>query len=70
MWACKLKSNGTKRGRLNVRGFKKGDGQSYDSVNIHAPVTNTVTVGLVPVLMLMTGWVAHVVDVKESVLHG
>ena len=27
MWAYKLKSNGTKRGRLNARGFKQVDGQ-------------------------------------------
>ena len=28
MWACKLKSNGRKRGRLNARGFKQIDGES------------------------------------------
>jgi hypothetical protein len=69
-WACKLKSNGTKRGRLNARGFKQVDGQSYDSANIHAPVTNAVTVRLVLVLMLLAGWVSHVVDVKGAFLHG
>ena len=69
-WACKLKSSGTKRGRLNARGFKQVDGQSYDSVNIHAPVTNNVTVRLVLVLMLMAGWLAHIVDVKRAFIHG
>ena len=29
-WVCKLKSNGTKCGRLNTCGFKQVDGQSYD----------------------------------------
>ena len=69
-WACKLKSNGNKRGRLNAGGFKQVDGQSYDSANIHAPVTNNVTVKLVLVLMLIAGWVAHIVDVKGAFLHG
>ena len=54
-WARKLKSNGTKRGRLNAHAFKQVDGQSYDSANIHAPITNNVTVRLVLVLMLMAG---------------
>ena len=54
-WACKLKSNVTKRGRLNACGFKQVDGQSYDSTNIHAPVTNNVTVRLVLVLVLLSG---------------
>ena len=45
-WACKLKSSGRKRGRLNARGFKQVDGQSYDSANIHVPITNNVTVRL------------------------
>ena len=67
---CKLKNNWTKRGRFIVRGFKQVDGQSYDSVNIHASITNNVTVRLVLVLMLMAGLVAHIVDVKGAFLHG
>ena len=55
IWACKLKSNGTKRGRLNVCGFKQVDRHSSDSVNTHAPVTNNVTVRLVLVLVIMAG---------------
>ena len=70
MWTCNLKSNGMKRCRLNVCDFKQVDGQSYDSTIIHAPVTSKVTVRLVLVLMLMAGWVAHIVDVKGAFLHG
>ena len=66
MWTCNLKSNGMKRCRLNVCDFKQVDGQSYDSTIIHAPVTSKVTVRLVLVLMLMAGWVAHIVDVKGA----
>ena len=69
-WACKLKSSGRKRGRLNARGFKQVDGESYDSSSIHAPVTNNVTIRLFFVLMLLAGWVAHIVDVKGAFLHG
>ena len=68
--ACKLKSNGKKCGRLNAHGFKQVNGQSYDSVNIHALVTNNVTVRLVLVLMLMAGWVARIISVKGAGLYG
>ena len=69
-WACKKKSNGTLRGRLNARGFKQIDGQHYDGSSIHAPVTNAATIRIVLVLMLMAGWIASVVDVKGAFLHG
>ena len=52
IWACKLKSNEKKRGRLHARGFKQVDGESYDSLSIHAPVTKNVTIRVFFVLML------------------
>ena len=39
-WACKKKSNGMLRGRLNTRGFKQVEGVHYDGSSIHLPVTN------------------------------
>eukprot|EP00957_Ditylum_brightwellii_P114964 8768136-Ditylum_brightwellii.AAC.1 len=36
-WACKLKSNGCKRARLNARGYEQIDGIHYDGSAIHAP---------------------------------
>ena len=60
-WVCKLKSNGTKRGRLNGRGFKQVDGQSYAGANIHASVINNGTVRSVLVLILLAGLLAHMV---------
>ena len=69
-WACKKKSNGTLRGRLNVRGFKQVEGQHYDAANIHSPVTNVITVHIILTLICMAGWVAHVMDVKGAFLHG
>ena len=69
-WACKQKSNGTLRGRLNARGFKQVDGEHYDSASIHAPVTNDITIRVVLTIMVMAGWIANVVDVKGAFLHG
>ena len=69
-WACKLKSNGTKRDRISTRGFKQVDGQYYDSSNIHTPVTNNVPIRVFLVLMLMAGWIARIVGVKGAFLHG
>ena len=69
-WACKKKSNGTLRGRLNARGYKQIAVQHYDSSSIHAPVTNATSIRVIMVLMIMAGWVANVVDVKGAFLHG
>ena len=69
-WACKKKSNGTLRGRLNARGFKQVEGKHYDGSSIHAPVTNPATIRIVMTLMLMAGWVSSVVNVEGEFLHG
>ena len=69
-WACKKKSNGTLRGRLNAHGFKQRDREHYDSTKIHAPVTNAITVRIILTMMVMAGWIATVVDVKGAFLHG
>jgi hypothetical protein len=43
-WAMKLKSNWTRRGMLNARGYEQVDGSHYASDSIAAPVTNPITV--------------------------
>ena len=63
-WACKKKSNGTHRARVNSRRFKQILGQHYDSSSIHAPVTNETSIRVILVLMLIANWTANVVDVK------
>ncbi len=68
-WACKKKSNGVLRCRLNAQGFKQVEGQHYHGILIHAPVTNATTIHIVLTLMLMAGWVATVVDIKGDFLH-
>eukprot|EP00957_Ditylum_brightwellii_P123174 9391202-Ditylum_brightwellii.AAC.1 len=42
-WTMKPKANGTKRARLNARGFKQVDGLHYDSQDLSAPVVNNMT---------------------------
>ena len=69
-WACKKKSNGTLRGRINARGFKQVEGAHYDGSSIHAPVTNSTTIRVVLTMMIMAGYTATVVDVKGAFLHG
>ena len=71
-WACKKKSNGKLRGRLNARGFKQKEGVHYDGDSISAPVTNEVTIRILLVLMVMAGMVmvGRVVDVQGAFLHG
>ena len=49
-WACKKKSNGTHRARVNGRGFKQIPGQHYDSSSIHAPVTNATSIRVILVV--------------------
>ena len=70
VWAIKKKSSGTLCGRLNARGFKQIKGQQYDGTTISSPVTNSATIRIVLVLMVMASMIAHIVDVKEAFLHG
>ena len=69
-WACKLKSNGRKRARLNARGYEQIDGIHYDGSSIHAPVTNDTSVRTVMVLALMAGWTGLINDVQGAFLKG
>ena len=67
-WECKLKSNGTKRARINTRGYEQIDGIHYDSSSTHAPVTNDASVRIVMILEIMTGWIGRISDVKRAFL--
>ncbi len=70
VWAMKKKSNGTLRGHMNARGFKQVEGQHYDSTTISSPVTNSATIRIMLMLMIMADMLAHVMDVKGAFLHG
>ena len=69
-WAMKQKANGTKRARVNARGFEQIDGEHYDEDDKAAPVTSDVTIRIVFVLMIMAGWIAHLMDVRGAFPHG
>jgi hypothetical protein len=69
-WAMKQKSNNIKRARLNARGFEQVDGKHYDATNIAAPVVNNLTIRTCFILLAMTGWYAHILDVKGTFLTG
>ena len=64
IWAMKKKSNGTLCGRMNARRFKQVEGQHYNGTTISSPVTNSATIRIVLMLMIMACMLAHVVDVK------
>jgi hypothetical protein len=70
VWVTKKKSNGTLPGRMNARGFKQVKGQHYNGTTISSPVTNSTTIRIVLVLMVIADMIAHVVDVKRAFLHG
>ena len=67
----KQKSNGTRRGRLNARGYEQVDGSHYASDSIAAPVTNPITVRIVLMLYCMNKtWIAAIIDVEGAFLQG
>ena len=68
--ACKLKSNGAKRSRINGQGYKQIDGVHHDTSSIHAPVTNDVSVRIMFTLALMASWIGKISDVKGAFLKG
>lgn len=69
-WAMKKKANGTKRARINARGFEQEAGVHYDPANIAAPVTNDMSIRIMMTLALMANWVTWITDVKGAFLHG
>jgi len=70
VWAMKKKSNGTLCGQMNASGFKQVKGHHYNGTTISSPVTNSATIRIVLMLMIMASMLAHVVDVKGAFLHG
>ena len=66
MWAMKKKSSSTFQGQLNARGLKQIKGQHYNGTTISSPVTNSATIRIVLVLMVMASMIAHIIDVKRA----
>jgi hypothetical protein len=54
---------------MNARGFQQMDGNQFDSSSIAYPVANEVTIIYMFVLILTTGRLGDLFDVKGNVLH-
>ena len=68
-WAMKLKADGTKRARLNARGYEQVPGEHYDENGISSPVVNEASIFLILIIMLMAGMYAELNDVKGAFLN-
>jgi hypothetical protein len=53
-----------------ARGFEQVDGQHYESNDIAAPVASNLAIRICFVLLPMTEWYAHLMDVKGAFLTG
>ena len=69
-WFMKKKANGTYHAILYVRRFQQVEGVNFDAADIASPVTNDMSIRIVMVSTLTTGWIAKIVDKKGAFLHG
>ena len=69
-WAMKKNASRTYRARLNTRGFHQVEGAHYDTEDIASLVTNDMSIRIVIVTTVMTGWITNIIDVKGAFLHG
>lgn len=70
-WVFKKKTNGSRRGRLNARGFEQIEGKHYFNDSISSPVSNPPTIRI---MLVMTAsnprWTVRVIDVEGAFLQG
>jgi hypothetical protein len=69
-WAMKQKADGTKRARINARGYEQIPGEHYDETNISSPVVNEASIFLILILIIMGRMWAKLNDVKGAFLNG
>ena len=69
-WAMKKKANGKYQARLNTRGFEQLSGLHYFEDDTSSPTANDVTIRVLLVIMLMTNFMANIMDVKGAFLLG
>ena len=69
-WAMKLKADGTKRARINARGFEQRSGEHYNEMGISSPVVNEASIFIILILMIMAHMYAKLNDVKGAFLNG
>ncbi len=66
----KQKADGTKRARINARGFEQRPGEHYDEDNIASPVVNEASIFLILIIMIMAMMWGELNDVKGAFLNG
>jgi hypothetical protein len=70
-WAFKHKANGSRRGRLNARGYEQLKGEHFMADSVSSPVTNPATIRILILLLCMNpAWVCKVEDVEGAFLQG
>jgi hypothetical protein len=52
-WAFKHKANGSRRGRLNARGYEQLEGEHFMADSVSSPVTNPATIRILILLLCM-----------------
>jgi hypothetical protein len=71
VWACKLKSNGTPRARMNARGYMQVEGEHYVGDSISSPVSNPQTVRIMLTLVAMNPvYECRIIDIEGAFLQG
>jgi hypothetical protein len=70
-WAFKHKANGSRRGRLNARGYEQLEGEHFMADSVSSPVTNPATIRILILLLCMNpAWICKVEDVEGAFLQG
>eukprot|EP00977_Amphora_coffeiformis_P005907 scaffold1252_cov154-Amphora_coffeaeformis.AAC.1 len=69
-WAMKQKADGTKRARINARGFEQHEGEHYDKEGISSPVVNEASIFIILILIIMARMWCELNDVKGAFLNG
>jgi len=69
-WSMKLKADGTKRARLNARGFEQIAGEHYNETGVSSPVVNEASIFILLTLMVMARMYGELNDVKGAFLNG
>ena len=65
----KQKANGTKRARVNARGFEQKPGVHFDAASISSPVVNEASIFLILIITCVACMATDVNDVKGAFLN-
>jgi Reverse transcriptase (RNA-dependent DNA polymerase) len=69
-WAMKKKANGTKRARINARGYEQVNGEHFNSSSMASPVVNEASMFFILITICMARMATDENDVKGAFLNG